>query len=577
MAGISSVSYLVLVNGAPSGFIKPSRGIHQGDPLSPYLFLPCTEGFSALLRYAAHHGDLHGEEIKGFFNANLPSEKYLGLPPIIGRDKKQVFEDIKSKVQSKLEGWKGKLLSQVGRELNSQLLHNQDSLLYKIYKAKYFPNNSLLEATIPSHSSYAWRSITQGREIIKQGSCWRVSNGSLINIWADKWLPSDANQRVLSPRTILPPEARVTDLMEFSSFQPRWKTMLIDTIFDPFEALIIKVIPLSPRRPDDSLGWTRNRSRTFSIRSAYFLQLEIERKATGNEASSSNPALLHSLWNGIWSTQVPPKIKTFIWRACTDSLSTCTKLFERKVLHSFSCVLCNEKAETCDHLFLECSFAQAVWLQSPLLNGYRFYLKMKFVDAMNAALTKLSAVVFDTLCIACWMIWKCRNEVVFNNKASSYHGLWNRADLYRMEFVESSSVGIGLIIRNNVGEVLAAACDKGVKELNPLCTAACVLRKALLFCQSTSFSHVQVECNFAELVDLLNSDRICTLEVAWILEDIAIIKDSFNFISFSSIPLRCNRAALALANAAKEKEEVILWLEECPSFLFPIVQSDIHQ
>ena len=40
-------------------------------------------------------------------------------------------------------------------------------------------------------------------------------------------------------------------------------------------------------------------------------------------------------------------------------------------------------------------------------------------------------------------------------------------------------------------------------------------------------------------------------------------KDSFNFISFSSIPLRCNRAALALANIVKKKEEVIVWLEEC--------------
>ena len=485
-------------------------------------------------------------------------------------------------------------------------------MLYKIYKAKYFPNISFLEATVPSHSSYAWRSITHGRELIKQGSRWRVGNGLLINIWADKWLPSDTNQKVLSPRTILPPEARVADLMEFSSFQPRWKTMLIDTIFYPFEALLIKAIPLSPRRHEDSLVWTRNRSGAFSVRSAYFLQMEIERKSTGNEASSSNPARLHSFWNGIWSAQVPPKIKTFIWRACNDSLPTRTKLFNKKVLHSFSCVLCYEEAKTCDHLFLECSFAQAVWLQSPLLNEYRLYPKMKFMDAMNAAIQKLSVVVFDTLCIACWMIWTCKNRVVFNNKAPCYHGLWNRADLYRMEYVEvqqknmqdgslktarwippqsdgiyklnvafsqskqSYSVGIGLIIQNNIGEVLAAACDKGVKELNPLCTAACVVRKALLFCQSTSFSTVEVECNFAELVDLLNSDRICSLEVAWILEDIAIIKDSFNFISFSGIPLRCNRAALALANAAKEKEEVIVWLEECPSFLFPIVQHDLH-
>jgi len=59
------------------------------------------------------------EEIKQFFNANsnVPLEKYLDLPPIIGRRKKQAFEDIKSKVQSKLNGWKGKLLSQLGREV----------------------------------------------------------------------------------------------------------------------------------------------------------------------------------------------------------------------------------------------------------------------------------------------------------------------------------------------------------------------------------------------------------------------------------------------------------------------------
>ena len=192
---------------------------------------------------------------------------------------------------------------------------------------------------------------------------------------------------------------------------------------------------------------------------------------------------------------------------------------------------------------------------------------MKFINAMNAALKKLFAPVFDTLCIACWMIWKCRNKAVFNNIAPSHHDLWSRADLYRLEFVEvqqknsqesrlkatrwnppqsncihklnvaisqkkSASVGIGLIIRNNCGEVLAIAYDGIVKELNLLCTAACVLRKALLFYQSTSFSQVQVECNFAELVDLLNSNRICSLEVGWILEDVAIIKDSFNFIYF---------------------------------------------
>ena len=44
------------------------------------------------------------------------------------------------------------------------------------------------------------------------------------------------------------------------------------------------------------------------------------------------------------------------------------------------------------------------------------------------------------------------------------------------------------------------------------------------------------------------------------------------FFFFHSIPLQCNRAALALSNVAKEKDKAIVWLEEYPSFLFPIIQ-----
>ena len=43
--------------------------------------------------------------------------KYLGLPSIIGRSKKQIFAEIKEKVGKKLVGWKGKLLSLGGKEI----------------------------------------------------------------------------------------------------------------------------------------------------------------------------------------------------------------------------------------------------------------------------------------------------------------------------------------------------------------------------------------------------------------------------------------------------------------------------
>ena len=44
-------------------------------------------------------------------------EKYLGLLALVGRGKKASFNYIKEKVWRKLQGWEGKLLSQVGREI----------------------------------------------------------------------------------------------------------------------------------------------------------------------------------------------------------------------------------------------------------------------------------------------------------------------------------------------------------------------------------------------------------------------------------------------------------------------------
>ena len=63
MLCVSSMNYSVLVNGQIVGPISPKQGLRQRDPLSPYLFIICVEGLSAMIKQAEARGLLHGRRI----------------------------------------------------------------------------------------------------------------------------------------------------------------------------------------------------------------------------------------------------------------------------------------------------------------------------------------------------------------------------------------------------------------------------------------------------------------------------------------------------------------------------------
>ena len=63
MQCVSTVEYRVRINAEESESFKPTRGLRQGDPLSPYLFLLCTEGLTSLLSHAVWSDELKGVQV----------------------------------------------------------------------------------------------------------------------------------------------------------------------------------------------------------------------------------------------------------------------------------------------------------------------------------------------------------------------------------------------------------------------------------------------------------------------------------------------------------------------------------
>ena len=185
--------------------------------------------------------------------------------------------------------------------------NNEHTLFHKVFKAKFFPNCSIMDCDSAGKGSYVWKSIIQARHVIELGIVWRVGNGQSIYIKEDRWLPQLAGSRIVSPPAILPPNSKVCDLVDHESLS--WNKDLIEQEFLPHKAKFIQALPLSVREIPDKEVWLSSPYGEYTTRTAYKL---MEKAQRNNLPSRSSNVANNKLWKGLWSLQVPYKVKHFL-------------------------------------------------------------------------------------------------------------------------------------------------------------------------------------------------------------------------------------------------------------------------
>jgi ribonuclease HI len=471
-----------------------------------------------------------------------------------------------------------------------RLLTDPSSLCARVLKGRYFPNCSFWEAPRPCSSSFTWRNILFGKEIVQQGLRWGIGNGQSTNILTDSWIPDLTPDRV-SSLVPLPANAKVNILLNQEI--GGWDADTIRSIFEEDIALKILRVPISRFGGEDFASWPYSRYGTYTVRSAYNMAREQSLLITSNYSGhgmSSDASGIVQMWKKLWRIKVPGKMKITLWRAAHDCLPSGHQLLRRHVRASGNCIFCHRE-ERLEHTLLFCPYAREVWRE--VKTAYTVHLRRSQFTNIKVWLFDFLARADDreavTLAVTVWHIWSARNAVRNGEPMKHTHSLSMQIKSYiemilqhlfmpptihRREtpqapvwspppegmvvinvdaalFSSTSRMGVGVVIRDHNGKFLAA-CSQVLHEVtSPELAEALAVRRAVTLAGEEGLDRIILMSDCLTVIQRINSSGRDRSLVGVVVEDIKTLATSLSSVTFHHISRLCNNSAHLLARRAE--------------------------
>ncbi|XP_058741667.1 uncharacterized protein LOC131614056 [Vicia villosa] len=410
---VFSSNMSVLVNGSPTKEFKVTKGLRQGDPLSPFLFVLVVEGLTGLVKNSM----LLLEDSNFYF---------LGIPVGYNPRKEASWNPLLKKMRNRMEGWTNRFLNLGGRitllksvlsslciftmsfykmpkkvvrkftsiqsrflwggveDRRWRILQDQNSLWCKVLKSRYGDLSSKalgmnIEVNVSNSSSVWWKDILKIHSSSSSSSssslcdpiveCGRfiIRYGFNTPFWHATWLGDKPLLEEFSDLFIVSrlKYVSVTAMGGWVEELWRWGDLGLpgDVVEDP--VLSVQFLSLKERLEAfkgweigrDTVVWSGNLEREFSVASCFDLY----------EKSNTpyGPPINHMEAFGLlWKTEVPFKIKAFGWRLFHNRLHLKDLLVIRGMsfpLEDLKWPFCGLYEESRDHSFFGCLVVGNIW------------------------------------------------------------------------------------------------------------------------------------------------------------------------------------------------------------------------